>query len=83
MIWSILIDAIVFFLNQVFVYFPKVTELPFGSDEALVTTFTYFYQFLDVFWPLEILWTCVLAYWTFRIGLWIIRMVPIIGRAGF
>lgn len=81
MIWSILIDAIVWFLNAVFSFFPKVLELPFGMDESLVTVFGYWYGFLAVFWPLEIVWTLVLWYYAIKIGLWVLRMIPIVGRA--
>lgn len=63
MIFTELLIIIVSILNILFSFLPHVTMLPFGMDAALVTAFGSWYGFLQVFWPLQIVWTMVLWYY--------------------
>jgi len=81
MIWYVVLNALVSGINTLFAWLPHVTELPYGIDTALTTTFGYWYAFLAVMWPLEIVWTMVLFYYGIKVGLFFLRMVPFAGRA--
>jgi hypothetical protein len=53
---------------------PGVILLPFGMSDALLTASSYWYDFLNVFWPLQIVWQCVLWYALFKISLVTLRL---------
>lgn len=73
MIISYLVLAVLDFLNALFSWLPQVTALPtvfgFNSDTALSTVFGYWNGFIQVVWPLEIVWYWILFYYFFRISL--------------
>lgn len=81
MIIYFLLNFVVAMVTFIFDWLPKVTELPFGLDAILVTTFGYWYGFLAVMWPLEVVWVCVLWYYGIKIGMIFVRMIPFVGRA--
>jgi len=66
-------QLLLFVINTVS-YLPAVTVLPFGMSNALLTGANYWYSFLQVFWPLQIVWTCVLWYALFKVALLTLRI---------
>ena len=80
MIWYSITNALVSGLNVLFAWLPHVTELPWGADAVLTTAFGYWYSFLNVFWPLQIVWTMVLVYYGVRLAMLVTRMIPFVGR---
>jgi len=80
MIWYSITNALVYVQDTFFGWWPKVTTLPFGIDSPLVTAFGYWYGFLDVFWPLQIVWTMVLVYYGIRLAMLFGKMIPFVGK---
>jgi len=79
MIWSVLIDGIVWVLNVLFSWVPKVTALPMNIDDALLSAVMAWNTFIHTyFWPLEIMWTSVLLYIEVLFAIWVLRLLRII-----
>jgi len=93
MIWTVIFGFAAEALNLIFSVLPQVVTLDkvsfaghtldtgLGIDSALVTAFGYFNGFLEVFWPLQILWVMVLWYYGIKVALFFLRMIPFIGKA--
>lgn len=65
-------------LNMLGAFLPVVTELPFGSDDALVSAIGYFLYVADLFPPLFTLYEALLIYITFLGALKVIAMIPFV-----
>jgi len=78
MILGFILQAIVSSLNLIFGFLGSVTELPFGMDDVAITVFGYWYAFLDIFWPLSMVWTLTLWYLGIALTLWGLRLLRII-----
>lgn len=75
MIFIWIINAFVAFASIIFSWLPHVTTLPWGIDDFLVTTMGYWYAFLQVFWPLQIIWTFCIVYFTYRLSLIVLKFI--------
>jgi len=80
MIWSVLIDGIVWVLNLLFSWLPKASDfpLPHGIQESIVLAIGYWNRFLEVFWLLDLPWTLTLWYFGILVILMTLRLVRII-----
>lgn len=81
MIYVYIVNWLIVFVNALFSWLPSVSTLPFGMDTPLVTAFGYWNGFLEVVWPFQILWACVLWYYALKVSLLFIRMIPYVGNA--
>lgn len=53
---------------------PQANEMPFGADQFLLESMMKFYAFIDVFWPMQVIWECFLWYLGFIISLQILKI---------
>lgn len=74
MIIILILNLLVSFLVVILSPLPSVTVLPFGIDAELTTAMGYFNSFLDLVWPLQIIWQCLLWYLGFELVLLVIRV---------
>jgi hypothetical protein len=92
MIWYSITFALVDAINILTSWLPHVLTLdtisefgkPFvnlGSamDSSLVTLFGYLYAVLAVLWPLAVVWSAMLVYFSVKGGLWALKFVPWVG----
>lgn len=68
------------FLNVVTSIFPSVDTLPLGLDALLVSGFGYFLYVATLIPPLMSLYNAFIWVVSFKIGLRIFLMIPIVGR---
>jgi len=57
-------------------HIPKIEELPLGIDGYLITAIGYFRAFMEIFPPLEVMFTAFLWYMGFKLTLVVLRNVP-------
>jgi len=78
MLITLILTFFVTLLNIIFSFLGSVDELPLGMDDVMVSAFGAFHGFLNIFWPLEIIWTCFLTYMGIMLTLWMLRLLRII-----
>lgn len=57
---------------------PRIEKLPLGMDDALITGFGYFYSFMALYPPIQIIFTATMWYLGFKIILLILKNIPIV-----
>jgi len=65
-------------VNALTAVFPTVTQLPFGIDSVLSTGMGYVVFVGQVFPPVQSMLNGFLFYYTFKLGLKLVAMIPII-----
>lgn len=75
MIIVFLFQVLARFLEVFTIIFPQVSTLPFGIDDALSTLFSTWNAILEVMWPLQQPYYCLLAYYGFLIILLLVRFL--------
>lgn len=78
MIIQLLIIALVSMVNALTSVFPLVTQIPFGIDDILTTGMGYIVFISGVIPPLGIMLNGFLFYYTFKLSLKLVAMIPII-----
>jgi len=61
--------AMIWIIDLVFSFLPKVTELPFGLDSIMASAVGTVQAVISMFPPLQIVWICVLAAVIIRMSL--------------
>lgn len=74
MLILLILDIFGMALSVIFSVFPSVSQLPLGMDSVMVTAVGWWYSFLTVFWPLQIVWTCFMWYLGIKIFMIILRL---------
>lgn len=63
------------------VYFPVITELPWGIDSILLNAVLGYKKLSTYFTPLNTMLVAFVIYLGFKFSLIILRMIPFVGRA--
>lgn len=70
-----LLISLILALSQVLTAFlPSATTLPFGIDTFVVTAFSYFYAFIDIFPPMGVILQAFLVYLGFKLALLVFKI---------
>lgn len=80
MIIYALINVLVWILSVFTIWFPVVTQLPFGLDSYFQSAFSVIYVLAEYFPPLQTVITAFIIYIGFRILLFIVKILPFIGK---
>jgi hypothetical protein len=73
MIITLLLDFIALLATVIMSIFPIITKIPM-VDSYLVGGFSWWTGFLAEIPPLQIMWTCTLAYLTFKATLMLVKL---------
>lgn len=74
MIIKIFISVIVLIITSITSWLPTVEELPWGLDDLWQTSVASFKAFIEVFPPLQIVFSAFLIYLGFRLTLILIKI---------
>lgn len=69
MITQFLFNVLIMIATYTFGFLPRVDELPLGMDNALSTGVGWVNSLILVFWPAQIILSCVVAYILWRLVL--------------
>lgn len=69
MFLTFFLSALIWIIDAVLSFLPKITELPFGLDAILVQAVGTIQAIIAMFPPLQIVWICVLAAISLRLAL--------------
>jgi len=78
MIWYYLFTFFGNFLTAMFSFLPRVDELPLGMDSALSQAVGGFKAFMEIFPPLEVIFTAFMWYLGFRIVILTLKIFRIL-----
>jgi len=78
MLIQLLLISLISLVNALTSWMPTVTELPFGIDPILTTGMGYIVFIGTVFPPIQSMLNAFVFYYTFKLGIKFVAMIPIV-----